>query len=113
MPIAAVAGLPWLAGILGSLFTGIVGFFVQFFTKRLAIVVAGVAIIVTLTAGLFTALEGLLSGLTYIVPTEISAGAALVTPSNLTACISIIISAKMLRYAYDWNVKVLQYKMKI
>ena len=108
----ALAGIPWLAGILGGIASALIGFFSKFVTARLAVVAAGVVIIVSLTAGLFAALEGLLAGLTYVMPSEIAEGVALVTPGNLTTCLSIIITAHMLRYAYDWNVRVLQYKFK-
>jgi hypothetical protein len=112
MPIFAAAGIPWLATIIGGSFAGLVGFFAKWVTTRVAIIAAAVLLIVGLTTALFSALEGLLAGLSYVVPTEIVSGAALVTPSNLTACTSIIITAHMLRYAYDWNIRVIQYKMK-
>ena len=111
MPLIAAAGIPWLAGVLGGVFSGLFGFLTKYLTKRLAIVTAVVAVIVTLTAALFAALEGLLAGLSYVFPPEVSQGMALVTPDNLTACVSIIISAKTLRFAYDWNIRVMQYKL--
>lgn len=111
MPIPVVLGLPWLAGLVAGLFSSLFTFFASFVTKRLAITAAAVVLITTLTAGLFAALEALVATLTLVMPTEVSQVGGLVTPSNLTTCISIMVSARLLRYAYDWNVKVIQYKL--
>jgi len=111
MPIPAVAGIAWLGSLLGGIVVQVVTFFAAVLTKRLAIIAAALVIIVALTAGLFTALEALVAALSLAMPTEVSAAAGLVTPSNLTLCISTIVSATMLRYVYDWNIRVLQIKL--
>ena len=112
MPLFAAAGIPWFASLVGGLFATLVGFFAKFVTMRVAVMAAGVAIIITLTAGLFTALEGLMAGISYTIPAEIAGGVALVSPSNLTACTTIIISAHLLKYVYSWNVRIVQHKFK-
>lgn len=109
MPI--LAGIAWLATALFSLITGLVAFLVGYLTKRFLIVAAAVVVIIALTAAMWAGLESLVSGITSSMPSAIQAGVNMMMPSNLTACIAIIIAAKLLKYAYDWNVRVVQMKL--
>lgn len=111
MAIQVLAGIPWLAGVIGGAFSSIFGWFLQFFTKRLAIVGAAVTIIGTLTIALFAAIHALLAGVLVALPAEASAGISLFLPSNLSLCISAVVSARLLRYSYDWQIKIIQYKL--
>lgn len=111
MPIPAVLGVSWLAGVIGTAFAGLFAWLLTFMTKRLAIVVLAVGVLLTLTASLFVALESLLSGLVYILPASLTQSVGLFAPSNLSLCVSIVVSAHMLRYVYDWNVRVVQMKL--
>ena len=43
MAIQALAGLPWLAGIIGSAFAALFAWFMTFITRRFALVAAGIA----------------------------------------------------------------------
>lgn len=109
--VAVLAGIPWLAGILGSMFSALFSFFATYVTKRLALVAAAVVIIVSITGAFFAALQALIAGLVLQVPPEVSAMAALILPSNMDECVTICISAKMLRWVYDWNIRIIQYKL--
>jgi hypothetical protein len=111
MAIPLLVGIPWLAGILGGIFTSVFTYFVQFATKRIAIVGAAIVVIVALTAALFTAFEALVSGLSLAVPAELSAATGLLLPANITTCAAIIASAHLLRFAYEWNIRIIQYKL--
>lgn len=111
MPLPAILGVPWLAGLIGGLFSSLFGFFVTYLTKRLAIIAASVTVIVAVTASLFIALEALTSSLTLILPTELTHGISLILPSNINLCLSLMISARMLRFSYDWSIKIIQYKL--
>lgn len=111
MAIPVIAGLPWLAGLIGGLFSSLFSFFTTYFTKRLAIVAAAVLVVVGLTAGLFAALDALLAGLVFTLPAEFTGMVGHFLPSNAVACVSIVTSAKLLRFAYDWNVRVIQWKL--
>ncbi len=111
MPLPVIAGLPWLAGVLTSAFAGLVVWFAQFFTKRLAVIAAAVAFMAGLTTAMFVAIQSLVGALTLAVPAVVVQGAGFVLPSNLSLCISLIVTARMLRYAYDWNVKFVQLKL--
>lgn len=111
MPIPVMLGIPWLASVLGGMFTAIAVWLAQYMTRRLALVLAAIALIAALTAALFSALNASIAALSLAVPSQYSAGIAMICPSNLPACVSIIITAHLLRYAYDWNVRVIQYKL--
>ena len=111
MPLPVLAGLPWLAGVIASAFAGLFAWFMTFVTKRFAIVAAGVVIIVSLTSSLYAALAALVSTLALTLPPTLVGNVGLFVPSNLGACVSIYVSARLLRWAYDWNVKIIQMKM--
>jgi len=111
MPLPALVGLPWLAGVIVSAFVSFFTWLATFATKRLALVGIAVTAIIALTAALFIALEALVSTLNVTVPTEIAAGVSLLMPSNMTVCISILVTARGLRYAYDWNTRIVQLKL--
>lgn len=111
MPIPVLAGIPWLANIVIAAFSGLFGWFIQFFTRRFALVAAGIVLLATITAAFFVAIEALISGLSLSMPSIIVVGVSHLVPSNMSACLSILISARLLRYAYDWNVKIIQLKL--
>ena len=111
MPLPVLAGIPWLASIIASAFAGLFAWFMTFVTKRFAIVAAGIAIIVGLTSGLYAALGALVSTLAVTLPSTLVGNVGLFVPSNLSACVSIYVSARLLRWAYDWNVKIVMAKM--
>lgn len=111
MPFALLAGVPWLAGVITAAFIGIFTWFLQFLTKRLAFTAAAIVLIAGLTAGLFAGLEALLSTISLVVPPEITQLSGVVLPSNLSQCMSVVITGYLLKYAYSWNVKIIQMKL--
>lgn len=110
MPIPVIAGIPWLAGILGGVFSSIFSFAAQYFTKRLALVAAGIGLMAGVVATFYAAISGLVSGISAVVPVELSDAAGFFLPDNTAACLAAYMSAWSLHYAYQWNIKVLQYK---
>lgn len=111
MPLPAIVGIPFIASVLGSLFTGLITFFAQFVTRRIALLTAAILIITTLTTSFFLALNGLVSATQILLPSVVTQNMGLFLPSNISACITAIATAKTLRWAYDWNVKVVQLKL--
>jgi len=106
---AVLLGLPWLASVIGSVFSGVVAFLATYVTKRIAIVVAALAILVTLTVGFIAALEALASGLTLAVPQAALVG--LVVPPEFSTLLAAYITGRLLWWAYWWNVKIVQLKL--
>lgn len=111
MPVPVLLGIPWLAGVIASAFLGIFTWFMSYMTKRLAFVAAAIIVIVSLTTALFAGIHSLTAGLVYVLPAAITQSVGLFAPSNLSLCISVLVSAKMLRYAYEWNIKIIQLKL--
>lgn len=111
MPIPAFAGIPWLASFVGGLFTVSVTWLAQFLTRRVAFVVAAIAVIVSITTAFYAAIDALLSSFTVVLPPFVTDAAALVLPDNVPFLMSAIISAHLLRWVYEWNVKVVQMKL--
>ena len=111
MALPVLAGIPWLASVIGGLFSAVFAYFAQFLTKRLAIVAAVVSVLIAITTAFFAAINGIVSALSVAAPPSVAVAASLVVPSNATACASAYMAALVARWAYQWNVKVLQYKL--
>lgn len=111
MAIQVIAGIPWLAGVLGGIFASLFTWLAQFVTRRLAIVVACISIILTLTVAFFAAVHGAITGLASISPPQLGLVLGFVMPSNFPSCLTVILTTHTLRWAYEWNVKIVQMKL--
>ena len=101
----------WLATFLGSLFSSLVAFFFTYMTKRLAIVVAVVIAIASVTLVFFAAVAALMNAIVAASPPFFSTAVSLVVPDNFPLIVSTVLSAHVLRWVYVWNVKVIQYRL--
>ena len=101
----------WLATLLGSLFSGLATFLVQYFTRRALIIAAAVTAISVLTVAFFAAVLGILNALLGAVPQPVLIGASWFMPSNAPSCFAAIVTAHALRWVYEWNVKVIQFRL--
>lgn len=111
MAIPAVVGIPWLAGIIGSLFGGVLSFFAQYFTKRIAVIAAVIVLVTGATITVIGVFEGLLSSLAYVEPDFTYVG--LFLPSNTVPCVAVMVTARITYWVYSWNVRVIQYKLNL
>lgn len=102
-------GIPWLAAALGSILTSVIAWFATVFTRRVAIIAATITVITGLTVAFIAAIEGLIAGLTYVAPDL--AGAFVILPGNFSACISAMVTGKLLKWAYSWNISMAQMKL--
>jgi hypothetical protein len=107
----AIAGIPWLAGIIGSIFAGIFGFLAKYLTKRFALFAAFVVGILALFSVFLGVIAGLMSGLSYALPSEWTQYSGYIMPSNFKPCITAILTAHIARYVFSWNTRILQYKL--
>jgi hypothetical protein len=106
--------MPLLAGLLLNLFSGIVGFFAQYLTKKVALGAAAVAVIAGLTISMVAAAKLLVIGVLVTVPQSAALvqGFNMVMPSNFIVCLAAIASAHTGIALYKWNmenVKILSY----
>jgi len=102
-----------LAGFIGSIFSGFIGWLSAYLGKRLAVTLAVVAAFTAATATFWAAAEALVFGLAVSVPADVVTVASWIVPPNLAVCIGALLSARLVRFAYDWNVRVLQFKVNI
>lgn len=95
----------WIASALSGLFGGLVTWFMNFFTKKVASAFAGFALIALATAAFFSAINSILLGITFVIPGYMVQAAGHVIPANLLPCLAAIAAAKVAAYAYAWKVK--------
>ena len=103
--------MPILAGILGSLIYSIASFLGKFLTKRVAILAAVIAAAVALTTAFFSGLSALFSTIEYAMPAVIQDSLCWIVPDNFKACLSAYIAARLIAWAYGWNITILQMKL--
>jgi len=105
----ALLGIPFLAGALGTALMGLISFFGKFLTKKLAILAAVITAAASLTAAFIVTIEGLMAGV-YVSMPETGTWFSFLPP-NFSACISAIVTAEVVRWVYDWNIKIVQWKL--
>lgn len=113
MPLPVIAGIPWLATILGALFGGLLTFFAKFLTKRLALTAAFISASLGLFAVFWSAAWALVQGIIGVAPVELSMGLAFIVPSNAPACLGAMLTVDVARWVYDWNTRVIQFRLNI
>lgn len=104
-----LAGIPWLATAIGSFLSTMIGWFAVFVTRRIAIIAATITVIISLTVAFIAGIESIIAGISYVAP-DLS-GAFAILPGNFTACVSAIVTAKLLKWAYSWNITLAQMKL--
>jgi len=99
--------MPILAGLLVSIFSGLVAFFVKYFSKKLAIGVAAVAVFAGLTLTLWAALGLALSGLVAVMPGEngFAIGLWVAVSYNGQVLAAVTVAADSAIALYKWNVE--------
>jgi hypothetical protein len=89
---------------LGNLIASFVPYFTKRFAFRTAIISATLTGTVAFAVAMAVGIKALFLGITYALPTWAAPG-AMFLPSNLPLCISAVITANLVRFAYDLNVK--------
>lgn len=112
-PLVAVAGLSWLGGLIGSLLTSVITVFSKRVVWRLGLLTAIVSGMALLTGGLMVAGHAAILSLSTAMPSGASLGLSLFLPTNVGACVGAMVSARLLRWAYDWQIKVLTMKAAV
>lgn len=113
MPLPAIIGIPFLAGVLGQLFAGLVTFFVSFFTKKLALTAAFITGSLLLFGVFFAVCWGAFQAIIYASPPELGLALAFLVPSNAPACMGAILTVEVARWVYDWNTRVIQFRLNL
>jgi enoyl-CoA hydratase/carnithine racemase len=96
--------LPALASFLGTLFAQLVSFFAQWFTVKTAMQLGIVTAVVSLTVALFASIKILIAGIAVVAPPEFVQAMSLIIPDNLPLCFTSIVSARVVRWVWIWQV---------
>lgn len=113
MALPVLAGIPWLATILGSLFAGLIQFFTTFLTKKLALTAAFVSASLALFAVFFAVCWSAMQGIIFAAPPELSLALRFLVPSNAPACLGAYLTVNVARWVYDWNTRVIQFRLNL
>lgn len=101
--IAGAARLPALAAFLGGLASQILTFLATRFTRTVAINLTIVTMIIGLayvtSLGIYTAL----TGLSYVIPDWMDKAFGFFVPNNAVPCVSVILSARLMRWVWEWQ----------
>lgn len=111
MAIPVLAGLPWLAAVIAGIVSSVFSYAAKFISKRVAVVLVAIGLIAASTTAFIALVNSLVSSLSVVVPPFLSLAVSLVVPDNTAACVSVLISARIARWVYEWNVRVIQYKL--
>lgn len=97
----------WLANIFANLFGSLAGIFGVQLAKRTLFAGAAISAALALTMAFTLAIEGLLGGIAYALPTMLQP-AFYVLPSNLAPCLSAIVAAKIGKAIYEYHMNTLR-----
>ena len=101
----------WLGGLITSALGGLVSAGAQYATKRLVIIGMVAAGIATFTIAFFAAVVALINTIVGSAPAEIDLAVSWFVPSNAGSCMAAILTAHALRWVYEWNIKVIQFRL--
>lgn len=113
MALPVLAGIPFLASVLGSLFGGILTFFANYLTKKLALTAAFITASLALFAVFFAVCWSTMQGIIYSSPPELSLALRFIVPSNAPACLSAMLTVSVARWVYDWNTRIIQFRLNL
>ena len=97
----------WLANIFANLVGSLAGLVGLQLAKRTIFATAAIAAALALTMAFTLGIQALLGGIVYVAPAIVQQGAYLL-PSNVSACLGAIVSAKIGRAIYDYHMTTLK-----
>lgn len=106
-----VIGLTMLAGFLADIFSRSMSVVFEIMTKRVLIITACVAVLTAFVVAFYALILTLVNSVSASLPPYFNAAAGMVVPDNFITIVSIQITARIARWAYEWNVKVLQWRL--
>lgn len=104
-------GFTFLATLISQIATTLFSSALQVATKRLLIIGAVLAALTTIVVGFYVAIRVTIEAISIASPPLLSEAASLVVPDNFVTLVALQISARLIRFAYEWNVKVLQWRL--
>jgi len=109
--IPVIAGIPFIAGLVGGLASECIKFFARFFTRKIAVAVGATSACLLLLTALVSALYAALGALSYTLPDEYARAMNLFIPDNLVPCISAVMTGRIAKYSYEWSTRIIQWTL--
>ncbi|WP_194089229.1 DUF5455 family protein [Vibrio hibernica] len=95
--------IPALIAFLAQLAATVLGWFALRLTRNVAINLTVLTMVIGLALTTALALSVIFSGLSYVVPPNLSEGFSLFIPDNAIPCLSAIFSARVIRWVWQWQ----------
>ncbi|WP_076587973.1 DUF5455 family protein [Vibrio ostreicida] len=95
--------LPAIAMFFGQLAASVLGWFAVRMTRSLAMNLAMITLLIGLATTVSFSLFLLASGLSYVAPPSLSQAFSFFVPSNAIPCMSVIFSARVIRWVWTWQ----------
>jgi len=106
-----ILGVTFLATFLSQIFTTLFTSWLQVVSKKFIIIAAVLAGMATIVAAFYVAIRATIDSIAMVSPPFLNQAASLVVPDNFVTLVTIQISVRLIRFAYEWNVKVLQWRL--
>lgn len=106
-----ILGVTFIATFLSQMVTTLFTSWLQVATKRFFIIAAVLAAVASFVAAFYVAIRAVIDSISAVSPPFLSQAASLVVPDNFVTLVAIQISARLIRFAYEWNIKVLQWRL--
>lgn len=106
-----IVGFVAFFAFLAELAARLVSSFLDHHAKRILIIAAVLAALSALVVAFYLSIVSVIQSIAAVAPPQLSLAASWVIPDNFSALVSVYLSARVLRFAYEWNVKVLQWKL--
>lgn len=92
-----------IGNFLAKLFGKNADFLIGMFSKRTALTLGSLALIIAMFATLYTAVTAIISGLAYATPAAIVIGASWVMPDNINELLTAYIAFRVALALYRWK----------
>ena len=106
-----ILAITLLGTLLGQLLTRTVSIVFEVMAKRALVIGAVLLVLATFVTSFYLLINSTINAISSVAPPYLSQAASLFIPDNLPALISLQITARVARWVYEWNVKVLQWRL--
>jgi hypothetical protein len=100
--------MPLLGFWIGSLMTSLASFFSLYISKKVALTAAAITLFLALTGAMLLALKGAIQAVYVVAPPELAIAVGWLVPDNVGACFAAIMTAKFIRFVYDYQVQTIK-----
>lgn len=101
--------------IFAALFSGLAVFIgklvSEVLVRRLVVIAAVLSVLSAFVVAFYIATVTAIGAISAVAPPGLNQAASLVVPDNVPLLISALITARIARWVYEWNVKVVQWRL--